>query len=207
METEIYLIRHGETTWNFEKKIQGQLDSPLTDIGIQQGHLLGERMIKINPDVIYTSNLKRAIDTANLLNENIKKEIVVLPSLKERNWGIFQGATWERIKNFYPKQYKFYKNDSKNYVVPNGESYAQVLKRITDTLDFLVSKKKYRKIVIVTHGGIISPLIREILSLPYESYRRLRISNSSITKLVYNELGTSIITIGDISHLEGNELS
>lgn len=202
MNKEIYLIRHVETTWNEKKVLQGQLDSSLTEKGMEQAKKLSNRMIKINPDSFYSSNLKRASETANIINKFIKKDITLLPEMSERHWGIFQGANWQKIKTFFPKQYKYYRNDTKNYVIPNGESYKQVFNRSINCLLDLIHETEDQKIAIVTHGGIISILIREILSLPYDSYRKLLISNSSITKLVYNDFGFSIVSIGDIAHLE-----
>jgi len=205
MNTEIFLIRHGETIWNTKKLIQGQLDSPLTDSGIHQSNLLSQRMKKINPDIIYTSDLKRAVDTANIINQHIEKDIVEISGIRERHWGVFQGANWPKIKKFFPTQYKYYRNDSKNYMIPNGESYNQVTKRTMDSIVDIIENHKNQKIVIVTHGGIISPLIRALLCIPYETHRKFMISNTSITKLVYNDFGFSIAYLGDIAHLEEEE--
>ena len=205
MSTEIFLVRHGETVWNTRKLIQGQLDSPLTDNGIHQSNLLSKRMKKINPDIIYTSDLKRAIDTANIINQHIDKDIVEISGIRERHWGVFQGASWPKIKSFFPNQYKYYRNDSRNYVIPNGESYKQVTKRTIESLVDIIENHKNQKIVIVTHGGVISPLIRDLLNIPYEMYRKFVISNTSITKLIYNDFGFSIVSLGDIAHLEEEE--
>jgi len=205
MNTEIFLIRHGETIWNTKKLIQGQLDSPLTDNGIYQSNLLAQRMEKINPDIIYTSDLKRAVDTANIINQHINKDIIEISGVRERHWGVFQGADWPKIKKFFPTQYKYYRNDSKNYKIPNGESYNQVTKRTMDSLVDIIENHKNQKVVIVTHGGVISPLIRDLLSIPYETHRKFTISNTSITKLVYSDFGFSILSLGDIAHLEGEE--
>lgn len=202
MNTEIFLIRHGETVWNTKKLIQGQLDSPLTDNGIRQSNLLSKRIKKINPDIIYTSDLKRAIDTANIINQHINKDVIKISGVRERHWGVFQGADWPKVKKFFPTQYKYYKNDSKNYTIPNGESYNQVTKRTMDTLSDIIKNHENQKIVVVTHGGVISPLIRNLLSIPYKTHRKFMISNTSITKLLYNEFGFSILSLGDIAHLE-----
>ena len=180
METEIFLIRHGETVWNTKKLIQGQLDSPLTDNGIYQSNLLAERIKKIDPDIIYTSDLKRAIDTANIINKYIDKSIIEISGVRERDWGIFQGASWQKVKKFFPTQYKYYRNDSKNYVIPNGESYNQVTKRTLNSLIDIVKNHENQRIVVVTHGGVISPLIRDLLSIPYETHRKFMISNKYI---------------------------
>ena len=205
MNTEIFLIRHGETIWNTKKLIQGQLDSPLTDNGIRQSNLLSQRIKKINPDIIYTSDLKRAIDTANIINQHINKDIIEISGVRERNWGVFQGADWSKVKKFFPTQYKYYRNDSKNYKIPNGESYTQVTKRTMDSLEDIVENHKNQKVVIVTHGGVISPLIRDLLSIPYKTHKKFVISNTSITKLLYNDFGFSILSLGDIAHLEGEK--
>lgn len=205
MNTEIFLIRHGETVWNTKKLIQGQLDSPLTDNGIHQSNLLSHRIKKIDPDIIYTSDLKRAVDTANIINQHINKDIVEISGVRERHWGVFQGADWPKVKKFFPTQYKYYKNDSKNYIIPNGESYNQVNKRTMESLIDIVENHRNKKIVIVTHGGIISPLIRFLLSIPYETHRKFMISNTSVTKLLYNDFGFSILSLGDVAHLEGEE--
>jgi broad specificity phosphatase PhoE len=202
MKTEIFLIRHGETVWNTKKLIQGQLDSPLTDNGIHQSNLLSHRIKKINPDIIYTSDLKRAIDTANIINQHINKDIIKISGVRERHWGVFQGADWPKVKKFFPTQYKYYKNDSKNYTIPNGESYNQVTKRTMDSLIDIIKNHRNQKIVVVTHGGVISPLIRNLLSIPYKTHKKFMISNTSITKLLYNEFGFSILSLGDIAHLE-----
>jgi probable phosphoglycerate mutase len=201
-QTELVIIRHGETEWNIKKLIQGHFDSPLTTKGIEQAHILGKRIAMIRPDHIYSSDLGRAYETTRVITKYYKKPITVEKNLRERNLGIFQGYSWETIKTQFPKEFHEFVKADPDYRIPEGESYSQLIHRVLTVLHQIVSKHSYEKVLIITHGGIISSLFRHILSIPLSAPRRYKLKNTSINRVIVENDEWYIETFGDTSHLE-----
>lgn len=200
--TELILVRHGETEWNAQSMLQGHLDSPLTVKGIEQAHILGRRIADMHPDHIYSSDLGRAHDTAKIIAGYCQKSIHVEEELREKNLGIFQGHSWKIIQEKFPREYEEFSQIDPDYVIPEGESYTQFVQRITKTLQQIASRHPCEKILVVTHGGIISALIRHILSIPLSAPRRYRLKNTSINRIILDNGNWFFDTFGDTSHLE-----
>ena len=158
--TEIYLTRHGQTLWNLEKRLQGQGDSPLTDKGIKGAKLLGKRLEEIELDVIYTSPIKRALETAKLIKGERNITLIEEKGLMEINFGDYEGHTEEEMLGIGKGQEisKIF-NGEMDVVPPKGESLRMVYSRVKDTLDEILSKEKGKKILIVTHGTTLKTIV------------------------------------------------
>jgi probable phosphoglycerate mutase len=124
--TQIILIRHGETLWNQQGRMQGQSDSPLSETGVRQEHQFAQRLKKIAFNMLYSSNSGRARRTARSVSDATSHDITVEPRLRERYFGVFEGLTGTAIKLHHPGEYARAKGRDPDYVTPGGESALQV---------------------------------------------------------------------------------
>jgi broad specificity phosphatase PhoE len=114
-------VRHGETEWNVQRREMGQLDSPLTVRGIQQAEALGRRLSGIKFDELYSSDLGRAVQTAEIIAATCEKLVRLDSGLRERNMGLFQGLTWKEMSEKYPSEHETYKRTGFYNAIPGGE--------------------------------------------------------------------------------------
>lgn len=200
--TELILVRHGETEWNQQQILQGHADSPLTTAGVAQAHVVGQRIAQLNPEIIYSSDLGRAYTTAQIVATYHPKPIRPEQSLRERCLGIFQGFSWPQIQQQFPQVYQEYNRHSPDYVIPEGESYLQFVQRVMAGVEQIAVQHPQQKVLVVTHGGVIGALIRQILSIPYSAPRRFSLKNTSVNRVHFRNGEWMVETFGDISHLE-----
>jgi len=138
-ETKFIVVRHGETVWNAEGRIQGHLDSELNEEGLAQALLVGERLAREPFDHFYCSDLRRALQTAQPIVKRSDKVPSVTPRLRERNLGIFQGLTSEECQHKYPQEYRRFHRREVDHVMPGGESVRQLNARVSEFFDELAS--------------------------------------------------------------------
>ncbi len=201
--TKLIIIRHGETLWNIEGKKQGQLDSPLTSLGIKQAKALAQRLTEESFTVLYASDLGRAYETAEYIAARTNHKIFPEQRLRERNFGIFQGLTDKQIENEYPAEYNSYLTNRVDYVIPDGESLRQFYVRVTDFLESLTTLHDGQIVAIVTHGGVIDGWFRYIFDLPLGTVRRAKLWNASINCIVHEDKGGwTLHTWGDVNHVK-----
>ncbi|MBN2852217.1 MAG: histidine phosphatase family protein [Clostridia bacterium] len=189
MSTEVYLIRHGETVWNKERIVQGHLDSKLSTAGKNQAKLVGEKLKDYDFDVIYSSDLERAIDTANYINEYHNQVIIIDEMLRERKLGILEGKDWETIKNDHPEAASIYHSDDLDSEIPGGgESKAQFAERVRAFMDKIAIQEEGNKVLVITHGWLINFWIKLSLNIPLDDKNRLMyVENGSINKFLYRD--------------------
>jgi 2,3-bisphosphoglycerate-dependent phosphoglycerate mutase len=199
--SELIIVRHGETEWNKLDIIQGHLDSPLTAKGIEQAKLLAERLAAIAVDIIYSSDLGRTHATAEIIASRCAKPIVLDSRLREKHEGIIQGNDWPTVQANYPEIYAAIKSLDPDYVPPGGESYNQFLQRIVGVITEVSRRHEHLKILIVTHGGVISAFVRYVLGLPRTTPRRYSLKNLAINRFVWKKGHLVLDTLGDTSHL------
>jgi len=201
--TKLIIIRHGETLWNVEGKKQGQLDSPLTSLGIEQAKALAQRLTEESFTDLYSSDLGRAYKTAEYIAARTNHTIFPEQRLRERNFGIFQGLTDKQIENKYPAEYNSYLTNRVDYVIPDGESLRQFYMRVTDFLENLTTRHDGQIITIVTHGGVIDGWFRYIFDLPLETPRKAKLWNASVNCIVREPAsGWTLHTWGDVNHVK-----
>lgn len=200
-QTRILFIRHGETVFNIEGKIQGNLDSPLTEVGRRQALAVARRLHHTPPAHIYTSDLGRALVTAQLIAQLTRCPLSTDERLRERNMGIFQGLTFEEIAQRYPDESGQLKNASVDYVPSGGESAAQTRQRAWTALNEFADRHAEQEIAIISHGAVIAAVIRHILGMPYEVRRSFKIFNAGINVLTRKNSHWAVETLGDICHL------
>src|SRR5712671_5870809 len=123
--TRLIVVRHGETVWNVEDKLQGQMDSELTPLGNAQSQALAERLSRCAISALYSSDLGRAGQTAELIAARTGQQIRFDARLRERHLGIFQGRTWAEVQRLFPEDIARFLSNEVDYVVPEGESFSQ----------------------------------------------------------------------------------
>lgn len=185
---EIYLIRHGETTANVEKRFAGALDVPLTEKGISQAILAGEKLKDIKFDGFYCSNLSRAYETAKLIGKHQNQNPIPLKELQEMNFGIWEGKKMKEIQMENGDLLNQWFVDFDNFQVPEGESVKELFERVTNAYKKIIepfSLDSDTKIAIVAHGGVIQSLLSYLCFGDNTGYWKFRIENCGINRLEY----------------------
>ncbi|EGN65329.1 histidine phosphatase family protein [Fusobacterium animalis] len=203
---EIYFVRHGQTIWNVEKRFQGLSDSPLTELGITQAKLLGEKLKDIKFDKFYSTSLKRAYDTANYIKGNRKQKVEIFDDFVEISMGDMEGIKQEDFKKLYPEQVKnfFFNQLEYNPSSFGGESFLEVRERVIRGLNkFIELNKNYERVLVVSHGATLKTLLhyisgKDISTLSDEAIPK----NTSYTIVKYENGKFEIIDFSNISHLE-----
>ena len=173
--TRIYLTRHGQTDWNVQKRMQGQNNSPLTALGIQQAKALGDYLSGIELSTIYSSSSLRAIQTAELIKGKRILEIIPEEDLREINLGSWEGMFYSEIENLYPGKFDDFWNHPEQYVPLDGETYEALKKRISGKMEEIAKRHQGETILVVAHGIVIKTLytyfrnqsIRDIIHSPH----------------------------------------
>ena len=199
--TELIMIRHGETKWNSEKRMQGHLNSNLSIIGQAQIKALGSWMKKINFGHIYSSDSLRAKQTAEAIIKYSGHEILFDKRLREKNLGVFEGLTSEEAKKKHPEIFRLFKTAGSEYVITNGESTQQLLERALEFLEEIRQNHPNERVILVTHGGVVRVLIKHFLGISLDSATRFLIKNTGLFRLVWEEQWM-VSQMGEISHLE-----
>ncbi len=158
MTAEGYLVRHGETDWNKLKRIQGQIDVPLSAEGIKQAEELGRQVRGSGISVIYSSPLLRAIETSRIVGDNLKIPIISHDGLKERSYGEFEGQLFDEVNAELKKNNTTLKLSSPK----DGESYSNFRERVLAAFTEIVQKHKDGKILLVCHGGVLEVLSKHL---------------------------------------------
>ncbi|MGQ9511126.1 MAG: histidine phosphatase family protein [Thermaceae bacterium] len=195
---ELWLIRHGETEWNVQKRFQGHLDVPLSPKGVGQAFRLAERLgrSRLPFDGLYSSDLRRAAETASLLAQALRLTLQTSPLLREIDVGELAGLDREEVAERFPEFVAQASLDPWNTSRPKGESMAQVAQRFQAFLEELPEGRH----LVVTHGGVIRAALKLALNLNGDAWRRFHIQNTSITRLLFPE--GEVLSVGDAGHLE-----
>ncbi len=199
--TTVIITRHGETEWNRQLRHQGYLDSPLTSLGILQARALAERLKGLPIRTIYSSDLGRAMHTAEILATALLLPVQPEPGLRETNLGISQGLTREEFKVEYPQLHEQFLKRDPDFALPDGESLRQFHNRTIACLQTLVASHPGQTVLIVCHGGNLGCIFREIFHLPFSEPRNFSLKNVSFNQFAVNDGNWRLETWGDISHL------
>ncbi|QQY80650.1 putative phosphoglycerate mutase [Keratinibaculum paraultunense] len=200
---KIYLVRHGESQWNPIKKIQGQTDIPLTKKGLNQAHLIGNRLISENIDKIYSSDLKRAYTTAKIIGNKIKLEVTIMKEFREINFGIWEGMTNEELlQNFYD-EIQIWRRNPEKLSLEKSESLQMLQERAMKGINNIIAENKEKSnILVVSHGATIKTIILGLLNIDLTHFKNLTISNTGLTIIEFREYNPVIKILNDICHLK-----
>ena len=194
----LYLIRHGETEFNASGRIQGQSDSPLSDIGCRQCELVTQALSRVPLDAVYTSPLRRALDSARCLAAPRALEPVIDPQLMEINAGIFQGLDWDEIELRYPAEARLWKNHDPDFRIPQGETRRDVMTRARFAFD-AIRKAGHRHVAVVAHGGLLSAALKSLLEVPAH-LNPFELNNCAISRVSWGKT-VKLLTLNETAHL------
>lgn len=200
-DTAILLIRHGETTWNRSGRVQGWQDSPLSEVGVAQAQALAERFAGDRVERLISSDLGRAQDTAAPIAGRLGIAIELDPGIRERNYGILEGRTYDEIERDHPEAYAFLRRRDPAYVIPDGESGAGFGSRVLGALERIAAEHSGNRIAVVTHGGVLSELYRHATKLAPDSRRDHPLANASVNHVRFGSGRWVIERWGDVAHL------
>lgn len=181
---KIHLIRHGRTDWNDLNHIQGKNDIPLNLTGIAQAEALGNTLKQQNLQVshIYTSFLLRAKQTAEIISNILNVPCDILDGLEEVNLGDWEGLSWDEVKQLFPRRYEAFLHNRRYTKASGGESYEDMLMRLLPALKKLAATCD-RDVIVVTHSGVIMPLLCYLNNTPFEEMRTYKVKNTSVTTI------------------------
>jgi probable phosphoglycerate mutase len=201
--TTLLVIRHGETAWNAEHRIQGHLDIPLSPAGIRQAANLAERLAGEVIDAVYSSELTRAWLTAAPFAARLGLEIVADTRLRERSFGVFEGLTLDEIAARHPEGLRRWRERNPAWAIDGGESGQQLVDRVLDALRDIVARHRGQTVAVVTHGGVLDVVYRAARSLPWDAPREHQMLNASINRLsaAASPFAMSVVDWGDVAHL------
>ena len=202
--TALLLIRHGETAWNAEHRIQGHLDIPLSATGIRKAASLGERLAAETVTAVYSSELARAWLTAVPFAARLGLDIIPDSRLRERSFGVFEGLTVDEIAARHPEGFRRWRERDPAWAIDEGESGQQLIDRVLSALDDIASRHRGETVAVVTHGGVLDVAYRAARGLSWDAPREHLMLNASINRLSAqgSPLALSILDWGDVAHLE-----
>ena len=200
-ETEIILIRHGETEWNSQQRMQGHSNSDLSSVGQAQIQALGQWMKNVPFDHIYSSDSLRAKQTAEAITQFSGHELKIDLRLREKNLGVFEGLTSEEARERHPEVFRLFKTAGSKYVIDEGESTQQLQDRALEIVNEIRIKHPEERVLLVTHGGFIRVVMKHSLGLSLETPTRFLIRNTGVFRLVLED-NWIVSQMGGVSHLE-----
>ena len=199
-DTVLILIRHGETLWNTQLRMQGSLDSDLTPKGELQIKALGEWMKEVPFDYLYCSDTARAHKTAEAISKFTGHNLNLDKRLREKNLGVFEGLTSEEARERYPETFQQFKTAGVSYVIDQGESTQQLLERALEAIEEIRDRHPQKVAVVVTHGGVVRVLMKHVLGIPLDAPTQFLIGNTGIFRLVWREKWI-VAEMGSAPHL------
>jgi 2,3-bisphosphoglycerate-dependent phosphoglycerate mutase len=199
--TRITAIRHGETAWNVDTRIQGQLDISLNETGHWQAEQAGKAMAGETVDAIISSDLARAYETALAIAKHHGLDVQVDHGLREREFGSFQGKTFAEIEAQMPEEALLWRKRVPDFSPGGGESLLIFRERVTHCLRRLVAQNAGKHIVVVSHGGVMDIIYREATGLELQAPRTWQLGNASINRVLFSGEHFSLVGWSDTSHL------
>jgi 2,3-bisphosphoglycerate-dependent phosphoglycerate mutase len=204
--TRVIAIRHGETEWNVDHRIQGHLDVPLNAMGRWQVHRLAQAVVDDGIDFIYSSDLLRAFETAQAVSKACGKPVVTDVGLRERGFGEFEGLTYAEIMQRWPEQSERWRKRDPDFGAPGGETLSQFYERSIAAATRLCALHPGQTVALVSHGGVMDCLYRAASRVALNAPRSWQLGNASINRLLYTPQGFTLVGWSDTYHLDDSPL-
>ena len=200
--TRIIAIRHGETAWNVDTRIQGHLDIPLNDTGLWQARQVARALAGEPLSAIYASDLQRAHTTARAIAEATGAPLVPEPALRERSFGELEGRTFAEIEAELPEQARRWRQRDPHFAPEGGETLVQLRERIAATTHRLAAQHTGGLVVLVAHGGVLDVLYRLATGQELQAPRTWQLTNAAINRLLWTPEGLTLVGWADTQHLD-----
>ena len=207
---ELLFIRHGETDWNRQQRFQGQIDVPLNQTGEQQAARLAQRLAPERHDLLFSSDLLRARQTAAPLAAAWQLPLQPLPGLREQSFGVLEGLDVPAIQAQHPALWRDWVGGDADFAPPGGESQRQFHTRVLQAVQTLAElslqprpgAQPATRVVVVTHGGVLDMLWRTVHGRPLHGLRECAIPNTGVNRLRWAGGALQIEVWGDDAHLQ-----
>jgi probable phosphoglycerate mutase len=197
----VYLVRHGATDWNQAGRIQGQLDIPLNAAGRMQAQLVAQRLATVGATALYSSDLLRAYETAQIIGRATGLPVMQHPGLREMHFGTWQGLTVQQIRERDPEVYAARREDPYDVPPPGGQTWRQFYEQAVGTLHDILQATAARCLIVSTHSGVCTVLALEALGLGYRGKRTFGNANCAIHTLAVQGTRWQAVALNDVSHL------
>ena len=203
--TEIFLIRHGETAWNAERRLQGHLDIPLNKEGERQAAALAQALAGETVDMIISSDLSRAASTARAVAEIHDLPLHTDASLRERCFGAFEGLLYDELEAHFPQAYAQWQARDPHARYPDGErraeTFAEFAQRAVDAVSRIAEMHRGKRIVVVSHGGVLDAVYRAAHGMDITAPRTFDVLNASINHVRWDGERLEVLRWSDKAHL------
>ena len=194
---ELWLIRHGETAWNAEGRVQGSVDLPLSPGGVRQAERLAARLAGTRFDAAFASDLARARQTGEIALPGT--DLRLDGRLRELDYGVFEGRTWSELGPDEAAMARHWHADRVGRRIPGGESYGDLMARFEALRGELPERGR---VIAFAHGGTVRGALYTVLGPPRPGVWRFEVANTGITRLRYRADGVTIVTLNDHAHLD-----
>lgn len=201
MTNTIYIVRHGQTEWNLLGKTQGHGNSDLTPKGIEQAELLADSMTKYPIDYIYSSDLGRAYQTAEIIGNKLNIEVEKTEALREMNFGTWEGRIIKDIIEEDPELYKMWRNEPHLAKIPQGETLSQIKERTDAFIKEINEKYDEKHIVLVTHSLCARIMLLSFLDSDVKNIYRINQANTALNIIELRDYGPVVMKMNDTTHI------
>lgn len=205
--TRLFVLRHGQTAWNAGQRLQGHLDIPLDDIGHQQAAQAAAALADEPLAAIYSSDLQRALQTAQALAATTSAPVVTDRRLRERHFGHFEGRTYAEVAQAWPEDAARWRQREPGFRPGGGESLLDFFDRCVGAVQALAAGHAGQAIAVVAHGGVLDCLYRAAVGVDLAAPRTWKVGNATINRLLYNGERLQLVGWSDTGHLEGDALA
>jgi len=199
----LFLVRHGETTWNVERRTQGRSDIELNDVGLRQAGALANALKHEKVAAVYASPLKRAVVTAQLIADAHGLAVVTHPALQELDQGELEGMQPQEMRQKYPEVLRHWGTGDTTLKLPDGESMAELQGRMWTGLQEVHALHRQDTVVVVSHNLAILAFTCKALGLPLSAFRRLRLQTGSLTVFDMDEQKGVLLRFNETCHFDG----
>ncbi|MDA0733927.1 MAG: histidine phosphatase family protein [Chloroflexi bacterium] len=199
---QVYIVRHGETEWNAQGRIQGHSDIPLSDNGRSQAQAVARRLSRVPFSVAYSSDLSRTHETAQIILGDTATPLHTTPQLREYSKGVFEGLTVDEYAHQYPDQFQASLKNDLDFAPTGGESIREATARMARFVDEMLQNHLDETLLLVGHGGSLRSLIVALLALPLEANWKFIMDNCALS-LIHTYPNNAVLhRYNDTAHLE-----
>jgi len=199
--TRLCLVRHGETEWNAEGRVQGQTDIPLSRVGIRQAHASAAVLAQHDFTAVYSSDLMRVRQTAEPAAHKLALPLQFDPELRERHYGIFERLLYTEVKERYPDLYQRFHEKDPDFDFETGESLRIFFDRSLRAVKRIAEKHAGEQVLVFTHGGVLDMVYRHALAMGLSAHRDYGIPNCGVNWVEIGPAGWSVHCWADVTHL------
>ena len=204
--TRILAVRHGETAWNRDARIQGHTDIALNAHGRWQASQLARALREESIAACYASDLSRALETAQAVADRHGHKVHTHIGLRERGFGAFEGKTWVELQAGHPAETEAWRKRLPDFAPPGGESLLQLQARVVATVNELAARHPGDQVLMVAHGGVLDMLYRLATRLDLQAPRSWELTNTAVNRLLWSPEGLSLVGWADTTHLQEDSL-